>query len=73
MHILYNRNVLAKRSGVSSCNLLGFYALAPESRGRAETLEQERDRALQKLQDLEPPQQVLTDVCLHMCVSVFIH
>ncbi|XP_043083421.1 myosin-11 isoform X2 [Puntigrus tetrazona] len=62
--IFGSKGLLSRKEAVSECNpedLDSLKALLEESRRRAETLEQERDRVLQKLQDLEPPQQGKTE------------
>ncbi|XP_059391678.1 myosin-9-like [Carassius carassius] len=62
--IFGHKGLLLRKEVVSESSpedLESLKALIKESRRRAETLEQERDRALQKLQDLEPPRQGKTE------------
>ncbi|XP_016423770.1 uncharacterized protein LOC107752334 [Sinocyclocheilus rhinocerous] len=58
--IFGHKGLQSRQEVVSECSpedLVSPKALLEESRRRAETLEKERDQALQKLHDFEPPQQ----------------
>ncbi|XP_052453252.1 myosin-9-like [Carassius gibelio] len=62
--IFGHKGLLSRKEVVSESSpedLESLKALLKESRRRAETLEQERDRALHKLQDLEAPRQGKTE------------
>ncbi|XP_026058659.1 flagellar attachment zone protein 1 isoform X2 [Carassius auratus] len=62
--IFGHKGLLSRKEVVSESSpedLESLKALLKESRRRAETLEQERDRTLHKLQDLEAPQQGITE------------